>query len=106
MALAAAFLVDARWVVPVLAAILTAAYLGGPRWNVFSYLYRALRIPAGEPEPAAPPRFSQGLGALFLWIGTAGLFAAEPETTPWWVVGWGPAVAVSVLATLAAAANF
>jgi hypothetical protein len=105
-ALAAAFLTDARWAVPVLGALLLAAVAGGPRLNLFAYLYRGLRIPPGELEPAAPPRFSQGLGAAFLAIGTIGLVAFEAETAPWWAIGWGPALAVAVLAAVAATTSF
>jgi hypothetical protein len=104
--LAFAFVIDARWVVPILAAILVAAVLGGPRWNAFAYLYRSMRIPAGEPEPAAPPRFAQTLGAIFLTIGSIALFAVAPETGPWWTLGWGPALLVAVLAGLAATTSF
>lgn len=106
LALAVAFLVDARWVVVVLAGILVAAALGGPRWNLLAYLYKALPIPPGEMEPAAPPRFAQTLGAIFLTVGSIALFAAQPESQPWWIVGWGAALAVAVLSALAAAANF
>ncbi len=101
--LAIAFVLDARWVVPLFGVLLAAAYLGGPRWNVFAQLFKALRLPPGEPEPAAPPRFSQGLGAIFLTIATIGLFAAQEESGAWWVLGWGPALAVAVLAAVAAA---
>ena len=104
--LATAFLADARWVVPILALALALAVVGGPRANLFAYLFKALRVPPGELEPAAPPRFSQSLGATFLAIGTVGLFALEAETVPWWVLGWGPALAVAVLAAIAAATAF
>jgi hypothetical protein len=104
--LALAFVIDARWLVPILAVILVAAVLGGPRWNALAYLYRSLPIPAGEPEPAAPPRFAQTLGAVFLTIGSIALFAATPETGPWWALGWGPALLVAVLSGLAATASF
>jgi hypothetical protein len=104
--LAIAFLVDARLVVPVMALILGAAVVGGPRWNALAYLYRALPIPPGELEPAAPARFAQTLGTVFLALGTIGLFAAQPESLPWWFLGWGPALAVAVLAGLAAATSF
>jgi hypothetical protein len=104
--LALAFVIDVRWLVPILAAILVAAVLGGARWNAFTYLYRSLPIPAGEPEPAAPPRFAQTLGAIFLTIGSVALFAAAPETGPWWTLGWGPALLVAVLAGLAATTSF
>lgn len=104
--LAGAFLADLRAGVVVLAVLLIAASAGGPRFNAFAYLYRALPIPPGEPEPAAPNRFAQTLGAIFLTIGSIGLVAAEPETTIWWVLGWGPALAVAILAALAATTSF
>jgi Domain of unknown function (DUF4395) len=104
--LAVAFVIDARWLVPILAAILIAAVVGGPRWNALAYVYRSLPLPVGEPEPAAPPRFAQTLGAIFLTIGSIGLFVATPETGPWWTLGWGPALLVAVLAGLAATASF
>ncbi len=104
--LAVAFVTDARWVVPLMAVILSAAVLGGPQFNLLAHLYRSLPIPSGEPEPAAPPRFAQTLGAIFLIIGSIGLFAATRETTIWWVLGWGPALAVAVLAALAATTSF
>jgi uncharacterized protein DUF4395 len=104
--LAAAFVIDARWLVPIIAAILVAAVVGGPRWNVLAYLYRSLPIPVGEPEPAAPPRFAQTVGASFLTIGSIALFAATPETGLWWTLGWGPALLVAVLAGLAATTSF
>ncbi len=87
---------------PFLALILGAAALGGPRFNLFAYIYRALPIPRGEPEAAAPPRFAQTLGTIFLTVGTLFLYTAEPETTTWWVLGWGPALLVAALAGLAA----
>jgi hypothetical protein len=104
--LALAFVLDWRIVVPVMGLVLAAAVAGGPRWNLLAHAYRALPIPRGKPEPAAPPRFSQTLGAVFLGIGTAGLFAARAETLPWWILGWGPAIAVAVLAGVAATTSF
>lgn len=104
--LAVAFLLDAAWVVPVLAVMLLAASVGGPSWNALAYVYRALPIPPGEMEPAAPPRFAQSLGAGFLILGSLGLFLATRDTTVWWVLGWGPALAVAVLAALAASTSF
>ncbi len=104
--LAVAFRLDGRWVVPVLALVLLVAVVGGPAWNLFGRTYRALKLPPGEPEAAAPPRFAQTLGAVFLGLGTVGLFAADAGTTPYWVIGWGAALAVAVLAGLAATTNF
>jgi hypothetical protein len=104
--LAVAFLADAAIVVGAMAVVLAAAVLGGPRLNLWVYLYRALPIPRGEPEPAAPPRFAQALGAIFCTIGTVGLYAARDDTLTWWVLGWGPALAVAVLAGVAATTSF
>lgn len=104
--LAVAFLTDQGWVVPLLAVILAAAVLGGPQFNLLAHLYHSLPIPSGEPEPAAPPRFAQTLGAIFLVVGSIGLFATARETMTWWVLGWGPALAVAVLAALAATTSF
>lgn len=101
-----AFLIDARWVVPALALVMLASVLGGPRWSLFARIHRGLRLPSAEPEPAAPPRFSQALGTVFLALGTVGLFAATTGTRPYWVVGWGPALAVAVLAAIAATTRF
>ncbi len=104
--LAIAFLVQTEIVVPIVGVVMGAAAIGGPRWNLFAYLYRGLPIPRGEPEPAAPPRFSQSLGTVFLGIATIGLYTLREESTAWWVVGWGPALAVMLLAAIAAATAF
>ena len=106
VALTAAFLLDLRWVVVLLAAILVAAAIGGPRYNLLAYLYRSLPIPPGQPEPAAPPRFAQTIGAVFLSVASIALFTARPESTSWWVLGWAPALTVAVLSALAAGAAF
>lgn len=104
--LAVAFLLEARLVVVALAVVLVLASAGGPRWNLFAYLYRALPLPRGEPEPAAPPRFAQTLGAIMLTIASTALYAAPRGTTTYAVLGWGPALLVAVLAGLAAATAF
>jgi hypothetical protein len=104
--LAVAFLVDTPALVAFLAVVLIAAVVGGPRWNLLAYVYRALPIPRGEPEPIGPPRFAQIIGAVFLTVSTIALYAATPESSTWWVLGWGPALAVAVLAALAASTAF
>ncbi|MGH2756921.1 MAG: DUF4395 family protein [Actinomycetota bacterium] len=104
--LALAFLVEARWLVPLLALVLLASVVGGPSWNLLGRAYKALPLPAGELEPAAPPRFAQLLGTVFLGLATVGLFAAEPGTGPYWWIGWGAALLVAALAGLAATTRF
>ncbi|MDQ3939914.1 MAG: DUF4395 domain-containing protein [Actinomycetota bacterium] len=104
--LAIAFLLDARFIVIALAVVLVAAALGGPRWNVLAHLYQALPISPGELEPAAPPRFAQTLGAVFLTISSVALVTTAAESMPSWIVGWGVTLLVAVLSGLAAAASF
>ena len=104
--LAVAFLIDLEIVVPILGLVLLAAVLGGPRWNLLGYLYRALPIPRGEPEPAAPPRFAQTVGTIFLALGTLGLYTTDLDTTSRLVLGWGPALVVALLSALAATTGF
>lgn len=104
--LAVAFLIDLEIVVPLMALMLFAAVVGGPRWNLMGYLYRALPIPRGEPEPAAPPRFAQTLGTIFLTVATIGLYTTAIDSTSRLVLGWGPALLVALLAGLAATTGF
>lgn len=101
-----AFLLLIPEAVPALAIVLGASVVGGARFNLWAHLFRALPVPRGEPEPAAPPRFAQLLGTIFLVIGTIGLVAADQESTAWWVLGWGPALAVAVLSGIAATTSF
>lgn len=107
--LAAAFLLNpvaGRWAVAVVGVVLVLAVVGGPAYNVLALIYRALPIPPGEPEAAAPPRFAQTIGAVFLVVGSVVLFAVTVESALWWVLGWGPALAVAVLSALAATTSF
>ena len=104
--LSLAFLLQAAWVVPLLGAILLAAAVGGPRLNLFAHLYRALPLPPGPLEPAAPPRFAQSIGTAFLLTGAIGLYSAAHQSTAWWVLGWGPAIVVAALSALAATTSF
>ena len=104
--LALAFLLDVRWLVVAVAVVLVAAALAGPRFNLFAYLFKALPVPRGEPEPAAPPRFAQRIGATLLTVSSLVLLTAEPESSMWWTLGWGPALVVAVLSALAATTAF
>jgi len=104
--LAIAFLLDARWIVIAVAVVLLAAAVAGPRFNLFAYLFKALPVPRGEPEPAAPPRFAQRIGATLLVVSSVVLLTAEHDSTAWWALGWGPALVVAVLSALAATTAF
>ena len=104
--LLAGYLLDWPVVIPILAVVLAGASLLGPRANVYAYLYREasrlLRLgPPRELEEAAPPRFANTLGFLFLTVATVAYFAFDPPLAGGWVA-WGLGLLVSALALLAA----
>lgn len=104
LALLVGFLLDQPLVLPVLAVILAAASLGGPALNPYAALFRGIRAagwvsPPRELEEAAPPRFSNTLGFLFL---TAASLAYYLPDEPLRGVAWGLGLLVSALALLAA----
>jgi Domain of unknown function (DUF4395) len=97
--LAAAFVLDWAPALPILAAVLGAASLIGPRANLYTYLWRALpKSPPGELEEASPPRFANGVGSAFLVAATVARYGLEAPA-----VAWTLALVVSGLALLAAA---
>ena len=98
------FLLDQPVILPVLAAILALASLGGPLVNPYAWIFRGIRAagwlgPPRELEEAAPPRFSNTLGFVFLT--TASLAYYVPDD-PIRTIAWGIGVLVSALALLAA----
>jgi hypothetical protein len=86
--------------VAVVTGILALTRFAGPHWGLFTQLYLRVIRPrlngSTETEPAAPPRFAQLLGTVFLGAAT-GTFLLG-----WIAVGWVIALAVFVLAALAA----
>lgn len=95
-----AFLVQAPWLVAATGLVMAVSVLGGPRLSLFGRLYAKLiqpllKLSPGEPEAAAPHRFAEALGAIFLLFG-AGILLANPAS----VVGWGAALLVFALAAL------
>ena len=101
----AAFVFDLPAVVAVTFAVLAISWLGGPPAALFTRIYVALVRPRFQPdgptefEPAAPPRFSQMLGAVFLGAATVALYSGATA------VGWTLALIVTALAALAATAR-
>src|SRR5438445_7065015 len=74
-ALLVSFLFGWRPILPVLAVVLGAGAVLGPRVNLYAYLFRgAKRIPGFGPpkelEESAPPRFANGVGFAFLAVAT------------------------------------
>lgn len=96
----AAFVLQWWPLVAVTAGILGLTRFGGPRLGLFTQAYVQMIRPrlAGpiETEAAAPPRFAQLLGTVFLGASSV-LFAVG-----WPVAAWAVALAVFVLALLAA----
>ncbi|NNF88676.1 MAG: DUF4395 domain-containing protein [Acidimicrobiia bacterium] len=96
----AAFVLQWWPLVAITAGILALTRFGGPRLGVFTQTYVRMIRPrmAGpiEHEAAAPPRFAQLLGTVFLGAATV-LFVVG-----WPVAAWAVAVAVFALAMLAA----
>ena len=82
------------------AAVLLLTRVGGPRLGLFTQVYLRLLRPrltgSVETEPAAPARFSQTLGAIFLGLASL-LFVIG-----WTTAGWAVSLVVFALATLAA----
>jgi hypothetical protein len=101
------YLLDWPVVIPILALVLAGASLLGPRANLFAHLFLWLKRPArlGPPrelEEAAPPRFANTLGFLFLTAAAVSYFAFRPPVLGGWLA-WGLGLLVSALALLAAA---
>ncbi|MGI9647428.1 MAG: DUF4395 domain-containing protein [Acidimicrobiia bacterium] len=92
----------AQWwpLVAVTAAILAATRFGGPAWGLFTQTYLRWIRPRLQgttiTEEAAPPRFAQLIGFLFL------LLASVLLGLGWAVAGWTIALLVFALALLAA----
>ena len=84
---------------PLLAVVMGFASVLGQRFNVYGYLFRALKPRFGPPkelEEPWPPRFANLVGFAFL---TAASIAAYPFNSE---LGWILGVIVSALALLAA----
>jgi uncharacterized protein DUF4395 len=102
MALLIGFVLAWRPILPVLAAVLGAASLIGPRANIYAHLFRwAKRVlrfgPPKELEEPAPPRFANTVGFVFLSVASVLAFGWEAN-----VAAWTLGLIVSALALLAA----
>lgn len=94
-----AFAADIEIVVPIVAVALGAGAIFGPSNSPMSLLFRGLKgsilkgVPS-DPEPAAPPRFAQTLGFIFLTAASIALWADAIG------LGWTLALIVAVLQAL------
>lgn len=79
LVLSVALVLSSGWLVAVQAAVFAVGVLAGPHRGPYALLYRALIRPRiGPPrqlEPAAPPRFAQGVGLGFALLGAIGYLA-------------------------------
>lgn len=95
-----AFVIDQPWLVLVAFVVLAVSWAGGPRLAPLTRLYVGLIRPrlTGPvvTEPAAPPRFSQLIGAGFLGVASLAFAVGAPA------LGWGLTLIVTALAALAA----
>lgn len=102
---ASGFVFQQAWLVVVTFAVLAISLVAGPRAAPFTQLYVRFVRPRLQPsgpvefEAAAPPRFAQLIGTVFLGAATFALIAG------WEAVGWVLALVVAALASLAATAR-
>jgi Domain of unknown function (DUF4395) len=98
-----AFLVDAEWLVALLAAQLAIGLVFGRRWCLPCLLYFEViqpRFGEGPIEDSRPPRFANMVGVAFLGAATIAFVAGEQT------LGWTLALIVAALALLAAVTGF
>ena len=77
----------------VVALVLVVLSLAGPRWSPVGWVFRAIAPPASEMEPAAPPRFAQGMAAVLLALALV-MFAVGLDLAGWIVTVLVAAVAL------------
>jgi hypothetical protein len=100
-----AFLFDLPWLVAATFVVLALSWFGGPSVAPFTRLYVGVVRPRLQPrgptefELAAPPRFAQLLGAIFLGAATLALALG------WSTLGWALVLIVTALAALGATAR-
>lgn len=86
-------------VVGLTGAVMTVSVVAGPRWSLFGRLFTGVirplfNVKTGKIEEAAPHRFAEAVGAVFL-LAAGGAFYFGQD-----LIGWGLALAVSALAAL------
>jgi hypothetical protein len=94
-----AFVLDAKWLVALLALQFIVGLTLGRRWCLPCLLYFEViqpRIGEGQLEDSRPPRFANQVGAAFLTVATIAFLAGAPT------FGWVLTLIVSSLALFAA----
>ena len=102
LATALGFVLAQPWLVVAMFAILAVSWTAGPALAPLTQLYVRVVRPKVQPEgptefePAAPPRFAQLIGTVFLGAASFALVAG------WETLGWSLTLVVTALAALAA----
>ncbi len=103
VATALGFVFAQPWLVVTMFAILAVSWTAGPALAPLTQFYVRVVRPRVQPdgpiefEPAAPPRFAQLIGTVFLGVASFSLVAG------WEALGWTLTLVVTALAALAAA---
>lgn len=95
-----AYLLQLPVVLPIMAVVMGAASLGGPKTNVYAWIFKALRPRLGPPkllEEPWPPRFANLCGFVFFGGATLAYYALDAPG-----VAWGIDLVVAALALLSA----
>jgi hypothetical protein len=106
-----AFLVDkpfppaGKVIIALTGLAMAVSVAGGPRWSLFGRLFQqvlrpAMHIGPGALEAAAPHRFAELVGAVFLLAATVAFLLGVP------VLGWALSLLVAALAALNWLAGF
>jgi hypothetical protein len=106
-----AFLVDkpfppaGKVIIALTGLAMAVSVAGGPRWSIFGRLFQqvlrpAMHIGPGVLEAAAPHRFAEFVGAVFLLAATVAFLLGVP------VLGWALSLLVAALAALNWLAGF
>jgi uncharacterized membrane protein len=101
----AAFLIDqpfppaGKVIIALTGLAMTLSVVGGPRWSLFGRLFQqvvrpAMHIGPAAVEAAAPHRFAEAVGAVFLLAATVAFLLGVP------VLGWALSLLVAALAAL------
>jgi len=96
----AGLIFDARWVAPLICAVLGVGVLFGLRYSPLGATYRFVKrtfkldIPM-VPEEETPPRFAQLMGFTFLLVATIGFYSIDSAA-----LGWTLTMLVAALQTL------
>jgi hypothetical protein len=96
--LAAVLVTGSGWLLAAQAVVFAVGALAGmrraPYGLIFRYLVAPRLGPPAELEPAAPPRFAQGVGLVFAAVGTLGYLTG---LTPLGIVATAAAIAAAFL---------